>query len=524
MKRFFLSVPIGATWMDVTVRDGRDPLTEEDSSSRLVALHTVQLLPHQAYRDAEKQKYFNLLPDETTVTSIRVHSGITCELDLARYWSAAGCTKVNASVQFRGVWPVPQELQMVCGGGGSQVRMESHVKDESINPSAKLTKWKTPLRPKSEGVMSPMGEDRDVLPSNEKRIYQLVLTYEFKQEEAGSITPRAPSLQGVLYESAFESQLMMIFDGEKKYLGVADSWPSEVKVPKGTVTIRLQIRHDNVEMLEKLKDMAIWIERKMEKDIVLSAYVSKEAMMIGKDTMKKRILRKGTTAAVFFAEPPPSKIPSGCKCGDVLFGTANFAAGDGALPGDGKCPGGFPISFVVGPKSDSKAKDNGVTPEVPDERGVQEKLADAVRDLKVGQLEKLTEKEKEDGKFDELYNVLEKEYPEHIPLLMAALKHFDTSKARKDGLQQIVDAADKVLQLISEDELALHFGKSHDKEDPKSCKVSFDYGQFQRWFHSIANNNLVLQMSRSCCSGTQGNGGEESFSCGSSGEKSQGNF
>ncbi len=68
VKRFFLDVPDGATWMDVTVKDCREQNVDKETSARLMVLHTVQLLPHNAYRDAETQKYLNLLPSEETVS------------------------------------------------------------------------------------------------------------------------------------------------------------------------------------------------------------------------------------------------------------------------------------------------------------------------------------------------------------------------------------------------------------------------------------------------------------------------
>jgi hypothetical protein len=43
-------------------------------------------------------------------------------------------------------------------------------------------------------------------------------------------------------------------------------------------------------------------------------------------------------------------------------------------------------------------------------------------------------------------------------------------KKQLEILPQIVDAADKVNAQISEDELALHFGKKSDKEDPEKVK------------------------------------------------------
>ena len=84
---------------------------------------------------------------------------------------------------------------MVCGDAGSVIRMVSDLADESIQPAAKLTKWWTPLRPNPNPLLAPLGP-RDVFPSHETQIYQLLLTYEFSQEEKGSITPRAPTMQG----------------------------------------------------------------------------------------------------------------------------------------------------------------------------------------------------------------------------------------------------------------------------------------------------------------------------------------
>jgi hypothetical protein len=182
-------------------------------------------------------------------------------------------------------------------------------------------------------------------------------------------------------------------------------------------------------------------------------------------------LRKGTSTSVFFAEPPTSKIPSSCQAGDILFGTAYYGSGDPSLPGDGKRPGGFQVSYAVGPKPAKSSEPE--TPEAPDGRTLEEKMSEAVRDCRVEQLNKLTPAEKKDGKFEELLVSIEKEYPDHLPLLLAGLKHVDKDDDRSQIAGKIVEAADNVIGKISEDELALHFGKNHDKEDPASCKVSY---------------------------------------------------
>jgi hypothetical protein len=41
-----------------------------------------------------------------------------------------------------------------------------------------------------------------------------------------------------------------VFDSNKKYLGCGDAWPDAVKVAKGENTIRMQIRHDEVTVLQ----------------------------------------------------------------------------------------------------------------------------------------------------------------------------------------------------------------------------------------------------------------------------------
>ena len=366
---------------------------------------------------------------------------------------------------------MPSVVSINCGDAFGLVRIHSELQDELINPCAKLTKWKTAIRPKTEGVITPLGE-RDLQPWNGKKTYQLVLKYEFTQEDKGSFTPRAPALQEVLYESAYESQLMLAFDGDKKYLGYSDAYPNSITAPKGTVIIRMQVRHDDPSMLEKLKDMTIWIERKLDKEIILSAYETREELIAGgKKAMKQRTLRKGSCASVFFSEPPVSKIPSGCKQGDILIGTVHFGAGEGSLPGEGKRPNGFPVAYYVGPKMDKPSSDADV-PEPKDERTPEQRMEEAIRDVKLDQLMKLTNNEKEDGKFSSIYDSLEKEYPDHVPLLIANVKYIDAHKKRSEMLSQLIDAADKVVGQISEDELALHFGKKLDKEDSDMIKLN----------------------------------------------------
>jgi len=384
---------------------------------------------------------------------------------------------IKVSVDFRGITVTPSSLTMLSGGGGARAQLTSNVKDEYILPSAKLNKWKTPISPVSEGLISPCDE-RDVLITGSTQIYQLVLTYEFEQKASGNITPRAPALQGYLYESGFESQMMLVFDEDKRYLGAADSWPSEVKVAKGKACIRLQIRHDDVAKLEKLKDLSIWIERKLSKDISLSAYETHSSMVAEGASFKRRSLSKGSSTTVFLKEPASSDLPAECKCGDILTGSSTFVDGGKNLPGLGKEPdGGFPIEFVVGNNLKKKdEKDTAAkTAELPDERSAKVKMEEAIRSLKVEELNKLLDKPGDNAEaFEEVYEMFLAEYPAHTPLLMAGLKYYDHKDRRDKSLSKVIDAANAVIDLVDESDLALHFGTCHDGEDPKSCKERKD--------------------------------------------------
>ena len=351
MKRFYVVPPFGSTWMDVTITDTRGNNTIDiiDKTSHAVALHTVQLLDHAAYRDNECNKRFSLVPGQTHISSIPVEARVTCEIVLARYWLTRRATSMDVRIHFRGIRPVPRELAMMAGSGGTLVRTYSDLANETINPTGKLTKWQIPLRPVGEATITPLHDDRDnsLTTDDSEKGYQMILTYRFEQNEKGSFVPRAPALQGVLYESAFESQCMFVFDGEMKFLGMTDAYPSSINAAKGTVIIRLQIRHIDPSLLEKYKNLVIWIERNLSKELTLSVYTTRENMLLGKNSFSKRTLKKGSSMAVFFAEPEHSQLPSNYACGHRFIGTVSFAATDESLPGAGKRPGGYPIWCVL---------------------------------------------------------------------------------------------------------------------------------------------------------------------------------
>jgi tripeptidyl-peptidase-2 len=471
--RFFLEPPKGATFMDITVRDCRKS-AGDDASSRLMVLHTVQLFPHTPYRDREHQSYLRTTPGAEKVTTIKIEGGVTVEITFARFWSTLGFTEHSCDVQFRGILPEPTSIIM-NPGCAAHVRVQSHVRDEVCSVSARLKKWQRFIRPK-DFVLAPVTGARDLLmgggskgsSSSNRQVYSMTLTYEFKQEEEGCVTLRAPLLNGFLYESAFESQMAMFYNGDKKFLGVSDCWPEGVKCEKGTITVKFQIRHDNTSLLEQFEDMVVSLERDLKSPITLVAYSTHEQMVTKGSKFGRRSLVKGNMASMHFAPPASDakSAPKGLEGGDVLTGSVDFESYDSAAPGSCVRPGGWDIQYTW-PVAAAKKKEDKVTPsEVKDERTELEKMAEDQRDWAIKRLEKMVGDD--DKKFNEVFDNLVAQYPTNLALLQLQLKHLDNDKDNAkwmDNLKLLIEKCDSMVALIDQTALAVWNGTKHDLTD-----------------------------------------------------------
>lgn len=108
-----------------------------------------------------------------------------------------------------------------------------------------------------------------------EQIYQLILEYKFNCSENEDVTPRARFLNGVLYESPMEAQFFMVFDGNKKLIGSGDCWPDAVACPKGDNILRLNVRHDDITLLQGLTGLVVLLERKIKKEVPLGEFATR---------------------------------------------------------------------------------------------------------------------------------------------------------------------------------------------------------------------------------------------------------
>ncbi|TMW61109.1 hypothetical protein Poli38472_013572 [Pythium oligandrum] len=457
IDRRFVTPPTNATWADVIISrapvDGSalgEQEVDSNASGKLYMFHVMQFEPFVRQSQSSFQKAFFLRPGDEVCYNLDLVGGLTAEFCLAQFWSALGDSRVQVEIRFHGIVPDQRRIQFAGGEESHKVLLWSDIQKETIAPSVSFTKWSQRIRPTSAEI-APLSKSRgDSLPDN-RQSYELVLTYPITLKEPGKVTPRLPLLFGRLYESPFESQLSMIFNDKKQYLGTSDAYGESISLPKGSFTVRTQVRHEDVSKLEKLKQMVLFLDHSI-KEISASTFAHQDDVALGRKALTETALNVSKHLALFIGEPGADKFPAGHAPGDILSGTIHYGKKNGNVKGSGRRPGGFEISYVIPPAA-TPAKEP--EPEAPkDERSEEEQANEAVRDLLLGRVTKLAGK----PEFDAAYQRLVTQFPTHLPVVQANLHHFDNEKDRLTQLPKVIEAADTVLAKIKQDELALFFG------------------------------------------------------------------
>jgi tripeptidyl-peptidase-2 len=134
------------------------------------------------------------------------------------------------------------------------------------------------------------------------------------------ITCRFPGLQGALYESHFQSQLFMVYDKNKKLLGTGDFRPSPIRTLKGKHTVRIQIKHTQISVLESINELSLLLERSIKAPINIAFYKTSSDALIGTEKMKNRPLFPGGSVNFYWREPGHDQLPKTAVAGDYLSG------------------------------------------------------------------------------------------------------------------------------------------------------------------------------------------------------------
>lgn len=460
IERRFFAVPEGATWADIDIRrlDAEGP--------RRLFVHALQLVPGVVFDQTEFKQYLTMTPGGHEVHSFPVVAGRTLEVCLAQYWSSLGASEYDISLTFHGVVPDDFDTSLDGSEVATRLGVTAPLRKERLAPSGSLETLRQPLRP-TKAEVRPLDGQRDLLPEG-RQIYELVLTYEFKLDEEARIYPRVAMMGIKEFEESWEAQIWMIFDSTKRLVATGTTKPDPVKLSKGDYVVRFQVRNDNLEQLEKLKDMVCMLNRVVDPPVGLRFYAD-PGQALGGGKLDARVLDKGARATFWVSGTARDKLPKAAKSGDLLLGKINFAANDENLPGEGKRPGGYPVSYVVPPPVKEEAKDKDAGEKDKDEKPQSEQVAEAIRDAKVAQLSKLYEPANREL-FDRLTAEILKDYSSYMPVLREELKRADGKEREKD-LPTVIAVADRIIAQIDQDQLAAHYGVKLDPDDKAAAKV-----------------------------------------------------
>ncbi|XP_064639092.1 tripeptidyl-peptidase 2-like isoform X2 [Lineus longissimus] len=379
IQRHFIAVPEGATWAVLEVKSN-----DENKRARFV-MHTLQVEPRSQYKTYELHKYATLSDYGETQQAFSVLGGVTLELCLAKWWASIGEVKVEYSICFHGLMPDTRKVTLHGAEGIHRINVISTLKQEDISPSISLKNIGQILRP-SENKMQCLGTPRDVL-SDGRQIYSMELTYNFHLNKGSEVMPDCSLLSELLYESEYESQLWMIFDSNKQLLCTGDAYADKysVKLEKGDFTIKVQVRHEKRDLLEKLKDMILVLYHKLSSAITLDVYSCQAQALVGGRKFTTHGLAHRKICPLFIAPLADDKLPKyvPVSTGSYLTGTISYAKDDLA-----KKAATYPFTYVITEPSKKNNK-NGKEKSKEKEHTKEEEFIEAMRDMKVTWITKM---------------------------------------------------------------------------------------------------------------------------------------
>eukprot|EP00249_Psilotum_nudum_P018372 c26772_g1_i1 orf=205-4470(+) len=473
IERQFINVPVGSTWGEATLK-----LSGFDSPLKFF-LNVVQVLPMR--RPVVWDNFVTFSGSSSKTFAFPIHGGVTMELTLAQFWTSGIASYVQATaeleVEFHGLSGNQSKVVWNGSEGVARVDVKCHIGAERLAPRAVFTKIRSPYQP-VDVKLEPLSVDRDQLP-NGRRIVALTLTYKFTVAEAGKVTPRVPLLNKRIYDTAFESQFYMISDPNKRVLAMGDAYPKGIQLSKGDYTLKLFLRHDNIQYLEKLKKLVVFIDKNLEEKnhIHLSFYTSMDGVITGADSFKSSILVQGETQPFYIASPLEEKLPKDVSVGSLLIGKITYGRvlfGNKGKENGQPCPASYSLECVIppSPKVEEKPKETNAAAA---RKSTSQIFEEQVRDAKIKALSTLQRGNKEEQEdWNNIAATLKSEYPGHLYLMSEILQKLASTPHAEDvkhGIERVIVAADEVIDIIDKDVLAKFCAMKSEAEDPDAMQV-----------------------------------------------------
>ena len=131
-------------------------------------------------------------------------------------------------------------------------------------------------------------------------------------------------------------------------MGTGDYGAKSVKTLKGKHTVRIQIKHASIVVLESINDMPMLLQRAMKTPVNLSFFLTQSDALVGTNKLTARSIAPGGSVSFFYREPNADQIPKGALPGDTLSGKVTYLRKEKAIVGCGTKPGGYDVKYVIG--------------------------------------------------------------------------------------------------------------------------------------------------------------------------------
>ncbi|XP_059046932.1 tripeptidyl-peptidase 2 [Achroia grisella] len=453
IARHFLIPPNGATWGVLKM------WTSDQEKTGRFLVHTMQLLPRRSCRCHETQKMVNVTGEAPTLLPFQVVDGVTIEVVIAKYWANIGELSVSYTIEFHGLKPDFGSRLVVAAGEGVRAITVGALRLQEVQPVAQL-KYSEPVVRPSESKIIPLTA-RDIIPPT-RQIYQLLNTYNFHIAKATEVSPIITMLSEMLYESEFESQMWMLYNSCKQLMGVGDAYPSKysVKLEKGDYVLRVNVRHENRSLLERLQELPVLVQQRLPQPITLDVYCSHLQALTGGKKFVSASLSNGNVLPLYIAALPADKLArSTLSVGQNLTGTLTLARDELGRRVDARA---LHYAACEAPRRPP--------PRDRDRARPADDYSDACKDFATGWLPKL-----EGEKLEQLYEEMQQKFPgylgTHIAYLQAVDPPTDPKKlphanqepdVTKAWCEQLIAISDKVIKAIDQDKLLAYLGTKND--------------------------------------------------------------
>lgn len=485
IKRHYYTVPTMATWAILK-------LISDEDTGRFV-IHGLQMLPRQFCKALEVNKTVAVTTKTEVVISFPVKGDLVLELVIAKYWANIGDSNLDYSISFFGIKPNQPSITMHEADGIHCVEVKT-LQGEDISPTINLKNAVQILKP-SDVKIIPLSP-RDIIPPC-RQIYELVLTYNFNVSKQCELSPNLPLLNNMLYESEFESQFWMLYDVNKQLLGCGDAYADKysIKLEKGDYIIRLQIRHDKKDYLEKLNEAPLLLIQKLNSQIALDVYLSyTQALVGGKKAGVTNNSNPHTPIPLYIAPLASDKFSlKSNNLAHYLTGSITYAKDE-----YGKKVDVYQIKYIL---NDMNAKKPSTSNGSNLEKSKTDEYKEALRDPKTQLLSKM-----DATTAQTMYEELLQEYPDHLVIHSAYLQVIDpldkralptVTKLKQNGSvedinNKVINICNKVLSgLNASSILAFIATKTDLRPDAAKIKITMEQ-QKNIYVECLARKGIAL--------------------------------